>query len=80
MGKAGPADLRPNIEQRQQAADDFANRLRGVFEEMRHRGLSQRAMVVELNSIAVSAPRGGLWQLGQEQRLLNRQQQSQPTR
>jgi hypothetical protein len=72
LGKAGPANLRPNIEQRQQAAADFANRLRGVFDGMCYRGLSKRAMVVELNSIGVSAPQGGPWVLEQVQRTLER--------
>lgn len=36
------------------------------------RQLSQRAMVTELNSIGVPAPRGGTWLLRQVQRLLTR--------
>jgi DNA invertase Pin-like site-specific DNA recombinase len=72
LGAAGPANLRRNIEERQKAADDFAERLRGVFEGMQARGLSQRAMVAELNAIGVAAPRGGKWAKGQVQRVLER--------
>lgn len=73
LGRAGPANLRPNIEQRQRQADEFAGRLGGVVDGMKSRGLSQRAMVQELNSIGIKTPRGGEWSLQQVQRLLQRQ-------
>ena len=72
LGKAGSENLRPNVEKRQQAANDFANRLRPVLDSMKARGLSQRGMVVELNSIGVPAPKGGMWGLVQLQRVLSR--------
>lgn len=72
LGKAGPSNLRPNIEARQNAANQFAERLRPVFESMKARGLSQRAMVEELNNIGVPAVKGGGWRLAQVQRLLSR--------
>jgi DNA invertase Pin-like site-specific DNA recombinase len=72
LGTAGPANLRPNIEERQAKADQFAEKLRGLFEGMKARGLTQRAMVEELNGVGVSAPKGGQWRLSQVQRVVRR--------
>lgn len=72
LGKAGMANLRPNIEERQSVANAFAERLRPTFNSMKERGLSQRAMVVELNSIGVPAAKGGDWKLAQVQRVTAR--------
>jgi DNA invertase Pin-like site-specific DNA recombinase len=72
LGRAGPANLKPNVEMRQNAANAIVERLRPVFEGMRGRGLSQRAMAEELNSIGIAAPRGGLWRLAQIQRAIAR--------
>jgi DNA invertase Pin-like site-specific DNA recombinase len=72
LGKAGADNLRPNIEERQHAADAFADKLRPMFDGMKSRGLSQRGMVAELNSIGVPAPKGGAWRLSQVQRVLGR--------
>lgn len=73
LGRAGSTNLKPNVEERKRAADEFAERLRGMFEGMRVRGLSQRAMVAELNQIGVPAPLGGDWRLSQVQRVIKRQ-------
>lgn len=72
LGKAGAANLRPNIEGRQGASNAFADRLRDTFESMQVRGLSQRGMAAELNSIGVPAPKGGEWRLAQVQRVIRR--------
>lgn len=72
LGKAGPANLRPNIEQRQQTADAYAAKLRPTFDAMQARGLTQREMAAELNSIGVPAPKGGHWRHSQVQRILAR--------
>lgn len=72
LGKAGPANLRSNIEDRQRAADAFADKLRPMFDSMKTRPLSQRAMVTELNRIGVPAANGGAWRLSQVQRVLAR--------
>jgi DNA invertase Pin-like site-specific DNA recombinase len=74
LGRAGLANLRPNIEERQHTANEFAAKLRFTFDGMKTRGLSQRGMVTELNSIGVPAPKGGRWQLSQVQRLIARMQ------
>ncbi|MCG9055999.1 recombinase family protein [Laribacter hongkongensis] len=72
LGKSGAANLRPNIEARQQAANAFAARLQPMFDGMKLRQLTQRAMVAELNAIGIPAPKGGQWRIGQVQRVLAR--------
>lgn len=72
LGRAGADNLRPNIETRQKIADSFAEKLGALFFGMRQRGLSQRAMVAELNTIGVPAFAGGQWSLLQVQRLIKR--------
>lgn len=72
LGASGPANLKRNIEERQQAADEFAANLSGLVDGFRVRGLTQRAMVEELNRVGVKTPRGGAWSLVQVQRLLAR--------
>jgi len=72
LGVAGPANLKPNIEARRQAADAFADNLRGVVAGFRARNLSQRQMVAELNALGIKTPNGGAWHRGQICRLLER--------
>lgn len=72
LGAAGATNLKPNIQQRQQAAIEFANRLRGVIEGMVAQGLSQRAMCEELNQLGVKTAKGGSWSLIQLQRVINK--------
>lgn len=72
LGRSGPANLRPNIEERQRAANAFAERFRQMVYHMTARGLSQRGMTDELNAIGVPAPRGGQWRLAQVQRVIQR--------
>lgn len=79
LGRAGAANLRSNIEERQQAAIDFAERLCPLLESMKARGLSQRKMVDELNNIGVPAPKGGVWRLSQVQRIIKRQPENHRT-
>lgn len=72
LGASGPTNLKRNIEERQAAADEFARRLKGVLVGFATRGLSQRAMVSELNQLNLPAARGGAWTLMQLQRVLRR--------
>lgn len=72
LGKAGAANLRPNLEARKQSAHAFAEKLRPLFEGMRVRGMSQRAMFEELNDVGVPAPKGGCWRISQVQRIIQR--------
>lgn len=70
LGKAGPNNLKPNIEERQQAAREFAEKMRSIFTGMKMRQLPQRKMVEELNQLDIKASRGGKWSLLQVQRVL----------
>lgn len=72
LGAAGPANLRPNIELRQRAADAFAERLAGVIQGFKAAGMSQRTMVDQLNRLGIKTARGGGWSLGQLQRVIAR--------
>lgn len=72
LGATGPANLKSNTEARRVAADDFALRHGAFFEALKARGLSQRAMVAELNGLGLRAPKGGPWSLIQLQRALLR--------
>lgn len=72
LGVAGPENLRSNIEERQRAADAFANKLSGVIAGFKAAGLSQRAMVIHLNQLGIKTARGGEWSLVQLQRVMAR--------
>jgi len=72
LGRAGPTNLRPNIEERQNTANAFAGRLSGVIMGFRSAGMSQRQMVMQLNELGIKAAKGGDWSLVQLQRTLNR--------
>jgi len=72
LGAAGAQNLKRNIEERQAEADAFAQKLKGVVEGMKARGLSQRKMVEELNTLGIKTAQGGEWRLFQLQRLLSR--------
>lgn len=71
-GVAGAANLQPNIAQRQQHANDFADGLRREIEGMRAEGKTQRQMVGELNRLGRKTARGGEWSLNQLQRVIQR--------
>ena len=72
LGVAGAANLQPNIEMRKTEADGFAQKLRGQLEGFKLRGLSQRQMVVELNSLGIRTAKGNEWSLIQLQRVVKR--------
>lgn len=80
LGVRGAENLRPNIEARRAAADEFAERLSGIVRGMVSRGLTHRAMAAELNAVGVRTPQGGSWSHGQVQRLLARIPVSDETR
>lgn len=70
LGATGPSNLRRNIEERQDAARAFRERLKPVLDGFLAQGLSRRAIVQRLNNLRITAPRGGAWSLAQVQRLL----------
>lgn len=72
LGVAGSANLQPNIEKRQAEADSFAQKMRGQIEGFQLRGLSQRQMVAELNSLGIRTVKGNEWSLIQLQRVIKR--------
>jgi hypothetical protein len=72
LGAAGAANLKPNIEARQQAANEFAGKLKETIEDMKARGLSQRAMCEKLNNLGIKTAKGGAWSLVQLQRVMVR--------
>jgi DNA invertase Pin-like site-specific DNA recombinase len=69
LGATGPSNLRRHTEQQQAAARVFRERLQPVLKGFAAQGLTRRAMVVQLNVLGISAPRGGAWSLGQVQRI-----------
>jgi DNA invertase Pin-like site-specific DNA recombinase len=72
LGRTGQANLKPNIEARQRAADDFASSLSRVLAGFQAANMSQRAMVDELNTLGIKTARGNEWSLIQLQRVLAR--------
>lgn len=70
LGATGLSNLRRHVEERQEAARVFRERLKPVLEGFVSQGLSRRAMVERLNGLGITAPRGGAWSLGQIQRLM----------
>lgn len=73
---AGAANLQPNIKVRQAAADGFAQKMRGQIEGFKLRGLSQRPMVAELNTLGIRTANGSEWSLIQLQRVIKGQDSS----
>lgn len=71
LGATGAANLRRQNEQRQQEAQAFRDRLQPVLAGFLAQGLSRRAIVDRLNDLGIKASRGGVWSLGQVQRLMH---------
>jgi DNA invertase Pin-like site-specific DNA recombinase len=71
LGATGPANLKRNTEERQEAAKRFRDRLKPVLDGFLAQGLTRRAMVEKLNDLDIKAPMGGRWSLGQVQRLFH---------
>ena len=72
LGTAGAANIQNNIAERQQAADAFAKRLRGMIDHFKAQGLSQRKICAELNAIKLKTPQGKDWTQIQLQRVMAR--------
>ncbi len=70
--KLGNPNLKPDNEKRRIQAQAFAERLRPTLQAFKKQGMPQRAIVAELNTLGVQAPRGGNWSLIQLQRVLGR--------
>lgn len=72
LGVAGKDNLKQNIEDRQQASNDFAKKLEHVFNSMISRGLTQREMVIELNNLGIKTAKGCEWGLTQVNRVIKK--------
>ena len=70
LGKS--ASLQPHNAHRKETAQAFAERLATTLQAFRAAGMTQRAMVDELNRQGIPTARGGSWSLMQLQRILGR--------
>jgi DNA invertase Pin-like site-specific DNA recombinase len=70
LGATGPANLKRHTKERQDTAKVFNARLMPLLNGFAVQGMTRRAMVVQLNDLGIKAPRGGVWSLGQVQRLV----------
>jgi DNA invertase Pin-like site-specific DNA recombinase len=70
LGASGANNLRRNIADRKNAASAFADRLAGVINSFKASGLTQRAMVEQLNQLGITTSKGGQWSLSQLQRVV----------
>jgi DNA invertase Pin-like site-specific DNA recombinase len=72
LGRRGAANLAAVNDRRHGYAQAHADKLRGVLEGFKARGMTQREMVEELNALGIKAPRGGAWYLPTLQRVAAR--------
>lgn len=72
LGTSGPKNLKRNIEERQQQASSFAEKLRPVLDGFKVAGLTQVQQVEKLNELGITTSRGGQWSRMQLQRVLQR--------
>ena len=69
LGKAGPSNLRPNLEARHKAAQEFAESVRSLFDGFKARKVPQRQIADDLNAANVPAHAGGRWTQTQVSRI-----------
>lgn len=72
LGTAGTANLKPNIAERQAAANAYADKLAPTIAAYSASGMTQRDMVKALNDSGARSAHGGLWSLVQLQRIIAR--------
>ena len=70
--KLGNPNLKADNRKRKKEADSWAKGLQAALKGYKAQGMSQRAMVEELNAAGVPTRRGGSWSLVQVQRVLKR--------
>jgi DNA invertase Pin-like site-specific DNA recombinase len=78
LGVKGRENLAKVNDRKHAYAQAHADRVRKTLLGLKAQGLSHRAMVEELNTLNVPAPRGGRWHLPTVQRVLARLEASQP--
>jgi DNA invertase Pin-like site-specific DNA recombinase len=72
LGTAGSRNLRRINDRRHAYAREHAMRVKSIIQGMQSRGLAQRAIIAELNTLGLKGPRGGVWYLATLQRVLAR--------
>jgi DNA invertase Pin-like site-specific DNA recombinase len=72
LGRAGPSNLRRNIEERQEAANEAAARIAPTVRALLAAGMTLQAASDEMNRLGSRAPRGGIWTRQQIARVLGR--------
>ena len=70
--KLGNPNLHLNNDKAKAQAQLFADKLKDTLAGWKAQGMSQRAMVAQLNTLGVPTARGSMWSLVQLQRVLNR--------
>jgi len=70
--KLGNPNLHLNNDKAKAQAQLFADKLKDTLAGWKAQGLTQRAMVAQLNTLGVPTARGSMWSLVQLQRVLNR--------
>jgi DNA invertase Pin-like site-specific DNA recombinase len=64
LGTAGPKNLKPNVELRQQQADNYALNLQDLIRDMERRQLTEKQMRDEFNRLGVKSPTGKAFIVG----------------
>lgn len=72
IGVKGPENLKRNIEERQQQANEFALKLQPLIKSFRTQGLTLRACVDQLNSMKIPSATGKEWHVTQLRRVMAR--------
>ena len=68
----GNPNLKLTNDKAREQAQAFAHKLKDTLAGWKAQGMSQRAMVAQLNTLGVPTARGSMWSLVQLQRVLNR--------
>jgi DNA invertase Pin-like site-specific DNA recombinase len=72
LGIMGPQNLKRNIEERQEQAQAFAEKLRPVLFGFKQAQMTQAQQVEQLNQLGISTPRGCQWSRMQLHRVMHR--------
>ena len=74
LGVAGAGNLKPNLEARQKAADNYADNMRELLKGFQLQGLKQAVQIERLNAMRIPTASGltGNWNRKQLQRVITR--------
>lgn len=73
LGATGPANLKSQNERQKQNANALQVKLNPIINGFIAQGMSQRTIVLQLNTLNITTSRGRLWSLSQLQRVLKKQ-------